>query len=301
MRLDWIILKISTKIKSLPPKMYVKNLYKYYTGKKLDLENPQEFNAKIQWYKVFYHPKILNQLVDKYAVREFVEEKIGGQYLNEVYGVYDSADEVDFDKLPKKFVAKGTHASSINLIVTNKENLNLRKVKRTFKKWFKRNQYYRVGQEWAYKDVQPRIIIEKYLKEEGRSSLLDYKFYCFNGKPKFVEIHLEREVNHQRGFFDLEFNKLPFAKLGIKEAKNVVIEKPANFEEMVKFAEILAKNLPFVRVDFYSVQGKTIFGEMTFYPADGRLDFYPDKYNKIIGDYFELPKIPENQKVITEI
>ena len=288
------------KMRFLPPKIYAHFLYEYYTGKKLNLENPQEFNEKIQWYKVFYHPKILNTLVDKFAVRAFVEEKIGKQYLNEMYGVYTNANEIPFNELPNQFVIKATHASSYNLIVSDKNKLNQAKAVKKLNKWLNKNQYYRTGQEWAYKDVQPRLLVEKFLEEDGQSSLIDYKFYCFNGKAKFLVVHVDREKEHKRGIYDFDFNVLPFNYVTADETINSDIEKPTNLEEMKQLSEVLATNLPFVRVDFYSLNGKTIFGEMTFYPADGRKDFVPDSYNKDIGDYFILPKLSENKAVITE-
>ncbi len=294
-------MRMLRKMKFLPPKIYAHFLYEHYTGKKLNLENPQEFNEKIQWLKVFYHPKILNQLVDKYAVREYVEEKIGPQYLNEMYGIYNSPEEVNFDKLPNKFVIKATHASSYNLIVTDKGNLNISKTKKLFKKWLGKSQYYRTGQEWAYKDVQPRLLAEKFLKEDGQDSLIDYKYYCFSGKAKLLEVHLDRAQKHKRGFYDLEFNKLPYRYVSVEKSISTELEKPSNFEEMLKLSEVLAANFPFVRVDFYSIKGKSVFGELTFYPSDGRKDLHPDKYNKIMGDWITLPKLEKGQKEITEI
>lgn len=288
------------KLRFLPPKIYAHFLYEYYTGKILNLENPIEFNEKLQWYKVFYHPVILNQLVDKFAVRAYVEAKIGAQYLNETYGVYEKPEDILYEELPNKFVIKATHASSYNLIVTDKDKLNKSKATKLFKKWLGKSQYYRMGQEWAYKDVKPRLIVEKFIAEKGKGSLTDYKFYCFNGVAKFADVHVDREDDHKQGCFDLNYNLLPFRKISKNKDISSEIEKPSNYEEMIKLAETLAANLPFVRVDFYSVNGKAVFGEMTFYPSDGRKDFYPDKYNKIIGDYFKLPKL-ENGQVITEI
>jgi TupA-like ATPgrasp len=288
------------KMRFLPPKLYVKILYEYFTGKKLDLNNPKEFNAKIQWYKVFYHPKILNTLVDKYEVRSYVAEKIGEQYLNEIYGVYENAEDIPFDELPKKFVVKATHTSSHNLIVTNKEKLNKPKARKLFKKWLGKNQYYRIGQEWAYKDVQPRLLVEKFMAEDGKSSLVDYKFYCFDGKAKLIDVHSDRNEDHKQGIFDLDFNLMPFGKGSKKRKMEAPIEKPSNLEEMIRLSEKLSQNLPFVRVDFYSINGASIFGEMTFYPADGRKDFFPDKYNRVVGDYFKLPELKNGTEIITK-
>ena len=304
-KLRKVSLRLLKKMRYLPPKIYAYFLYEHYTGKRLNLVKPVEFNEKIQWYKVFYHPKILNQLVDKFAVRSYVEEKIGIKYLNVIHGVYDKPSEVCFESLPNQFVIKATHTSSHNLIVTDKNKLDTKKAIKLFKKWLRKNQYYRTGQEWAYKDVKPRLIAEKYLKEDKRNSLIDYKFYCFDGVAKFLEIHLDRADNHKRGFFDLDFKPLPFRYVPKEKSllinKEDHIEKPSNFEEMIKLSEILADKLPFVRVDFYSIKGESVFGEMTFYPSDGRKDFIPSEYNKIIGDYFKLPKLNKGQKLITEV
>ena len=304
-KLRKVSLRLLKKMRYLPPKIYAYFLYEHYTGKRLNLVKPVEFNEKIQWYKVFYHPKILNQLVDKFAVRSYVEEKIGIKYLNVIHGVYDKPSEVCFESLPNQFVIKATHTSSHNLIVTDKNKLDTKKAIKLFKKWLRKNQYYRTGQEWAYKDVKPRLIAEKYLKEDKRNSLIDYKFYFFDGVATFLEIHLDRADNHKRGFFDLDFKPLPFRYVPKEKSllikKEDPIEKPSNFEEMIKLSEILADKLPFVRVDFYSIKGKSVFGEMTFYPSDGRKDFIPSEYNKIIGDYFKLPKLNKGQKLITEV
>ena len=289
------------KMRFLPPKTYTRISYEYYTGKKLNLENPVEFNEKIQWMKVYYRPKILTQLVDKYAVRSYVEEKIGKQYLNDIYGVYDNAEDVPFDELPDKFVVKATHTSSHNLIVADKKDLNKTKAIKSFRKWLGKNQYYRIGQEWAYKDVPPRLIAEKFLKDNEENSLIDYKFYCFSGEAKFLEIHLDRADSHKRAFYDFDFKPLPYRYVSLEKSISREVKRPTNFEEMIKLSEVLAANFPYVRVDFYSIEDKTIFGEMTFYPSDGRKDMIPDEYNKIIGDYIKLPKLKSGQKVITEV
>ena len=296
--LDKLPLRLLKKMMFLPQDWYVGYSYEYFTGKKLNLENPVEFNEKIQWLKVFYHRKILNQLVDKHAVREYIKDKIGSQYLNECYGVYDKVSDVDFDKFPNQFVIKATHASSYNLIVKDKNKLNKRKAKQKFRKWLRASQYYRTGLEWAYKDVKPRLTVEKFLKEEGKEVLNDYKFFCFNGEPKFLQIDIDRGIKDYRCFYDINWVKQPFYTIGKTKMFRGEIEKPAKFTEMIELAKILSDDLPFVRVDFYSVNGQILFGEMTFYPSDGRKDFAPNEYNKMIGDYIKLPKIPVSQDII---
>lgn len=295
-----IYLGFMKRLKFLPSAQYVGYFCEYYTGRKYHDEKPTEFHEKIQWLKAHFRPKILNQLVDKYAVRQYVERKIGVQYLNECYGVYNKVSQVDFDKLPQQFVLKATHGYGFNLLVPNKQALNLRKARLKMYKWLSKNQYYRGGQEWAYKDVPPRIIAEAFLHELGRESLTDYKFYCFSGKAKFLEVHLDREQEHKSAHYDLQLNKLPFNDVPEEETISHPIEKPKNFEKMIQLAEILADRFPFVRVDFYNLNGKIIFGEMTFYPADGRIVFHPEEYNRIVGDMMSLPALPQGKKEIKE-
>jgi len=294
-----ILYGLLKKFKFLPQKTFIKIYYEYYSGKKLDLDNPVEFYEKISWYKVFFRPKILNTLADKYEVRKFIEVNIGKQYLNELYGVYDNPEDIDFDSLPNEFIIKANHTNGHNLIVNNKGSLDKQKVIKLFRKWLGKNQYYRRGQEWAYKDIEPKIIIEKFLKEDNKSDLVDYKYYCFDGKAEFINVHLDRTNDHKQGFFDLDFNLLPFGKNSNYKSISSGIEKPSNLDEMTKLSETLARNLPFVRVDFYSINGKSIFGEMTFYPGDARKSFYPEEYNNIIGDYFKLPKLNSKKETIT--
>ncbi len=288
------------KMKFLPQKFYVKIYYEYYTGKKLNLDQPVEFNQKIQWMKVFYRPPILNKLVDKYAVRSYVKEKAGEQYLNELIDVYDRVSEVNFEDLPEQFVIKGVHGCHFNLIVKDKQQMNLLRSRYLLTKWLNKNQYYRGGLEWAYKDVKPRLIAEKYLEEFGKEIINDYKFFCFDGNPKFVQVDLERGIHDYRCFYDMKWQKLPFTM-----QRNPMFEgevsRPENFETMIDIVSKLAGNFPFVRVDLYNIHGRIIFGEMTFYPSDGRNEFKPEEYNRIIGDYIRLPEIPKGQEYITEI
>ncbi|MCL6265275.1 ATP-grasp fold amidoligase family protein [Flagellimonas myxillae] len=285
-------------MKFLPPSFYVKVYYEYYTGKKLNLQNPVEFNEKIQWLKVYYKNPILNQLVDKYEVRSFVEKKIGAQYLNKLIGVYYKASEVNIDSLPNSFVIKGAHGYNFNLIVKDKSSLNRLKASYLFRKWLSRNQYYRGGLEWAYKDVRPKLVAEEFLSELDKEGIDDFKFFCFGGNPKVVQLDVDRGVNHRRCYYNTQWEQIPITRKGFKPMDHQV-EPPKNFEKMLDICRTLSKDFPFVRVDLYNLDGRILFGEMTFYPGDGRNDFYPDEYNKILGDYMVLPTIPKNQKYIT--
>src|SRR5690606_14153980 len=247
---------------------------------------------------VYYRKPILTQLVDKYAVRSYVSEKIGDRYLNELIEVYDRPSQIDFKALPHQFVIKAVHGCHFNIIVKDKKSISRNKVNFLLNKWMHKNQYYRGGLEWAYKNVKPRIIVEKYLEEMGKPMINDYKFFCFSGEPRFVQIDMERGIHDYRCYYDLDWKKLPFSteKNRFYEGQ---VEKPENFELMCQLAKKLAGDFPFVRVDLYNIEGKIIFGEMTFYPTDGRKEFRPEQYNEILGSYIDLPAIPENQKYIT--
>ena len=298
MKLKKATYRVLKNFKFLPNRRLLKIRYRYYTDEKLNLEHPKKFNEKITWLKLHFHVPILTQLADKFCVREYVSKKIGDQYLNELYKVYYNVDEINFDELPNSFVLKGAHGSSLNLIVKDKSKLDIAAAKKAMHKWMRHCQYKKVGLEWAYKNIEPKIIAEKYLEEAGKDVLYDYKFFCFNGEPKFLQIDIERGVKDYRCYYDLNWLKLPFS-ISKRPMFNYNVPKPSNFEEMKSLAASLAGNLPFARVDFYSVNSKTIFGEITFYPEDGKVNFLPEEYNSIIGDYLTLPKIPETQNIIT--
>jgi hypothetical protein len=292
-------LGLAKKLKFLPQAPYARIFYEYYSGKKLDLENPVEFNEKIQWLKVYYHPDILTKLVDKYEVRSYVKEKIGEEYLNELLGLYNKVSEINFDQLPNQFVLKTTHGYNNNIVVQNKADLNLRKSKYLLYKWMFRNQYYNGGQEWAYKNAPHRIIAEKYIPEIDHQGLSDIKFYCFGGTPEFIEVTV-KQPQPERKYFNTAWNHLKMGRMDQPDCEEH-IKKPLNLEKMVELAAKLSNGFPFVRVDLYNIEGRILFGELTFYPADGRFPFYPEKYNKIFGDKIILPTIPEGQKEIKEV
>ena len=294
-----ILYGLIKKNRHLPQEFYARIYYEYYHNEKLDLKNPVKYVEKIQWMKVYFHPPILNQLVDKFEVRSYVEEKIGPAYLNELYLVCDDFDEIDFEALPASFVVKGTHGSNMHMIVKDKHKLNKRKLKFKIHRWKRRNLYYRSGQEWAYKNVKPRIIIEKYL-EDDHGELLDFKIFCFNGEAKFIQVHKYAEGHKCLAHFDLDWNKLAVTSQDMKPYQGD-IERPKNLDKMVELASMLADKLPFVRVDLYNVNGRVFFGELTFYPSDARKNFFPESFNKKVADYFILPKIPAGKKEITSI
>lgn len=270
------------------PKLCLKILFKLKTGKRLDLKNPVTYNEKLQWIKLYDKNKLMPKCCDKYAVRQYVETKGCGEILNDLIWEGGNPDNIPFDNLPDQFVIKVTHGSTFNIICTNKESLNKDKIISNLKKWLKAD-FLKCYGEWFYGIEEPRIIIEKYLKNE-EGPLYDYKFFCFHGEPKLVYVDTWRDNKHSINAYDTSFNLLPDVKLGYDNDLKAKIEKPENFEEMLEYSKILSKDFMHVRVDFYSVNGKTIFGELTFTKSAGFGKITPASFEKKMGSWIQLPK-----------
>jgi len=261
----------------------------YYkrTGVCMDVDNPKTFNEKIQWLKLYDSTPLKTQLADKYLVREWVQEKLGG-YLIPIIAVYDKFDDIDFDKLPNQFAMKATHGSAWNVIVKDKTKLDVAKTKKKFNKWMSTNFAFVNGLELHYKDMKPRIIIEEYL-ENGEYGLSDYKIWCFHGRAKYIQFVLGR-TNHdaeKTGFYDLEWNKQDFSFEG--RSYNDVIDRPKQLDKMIELANILAEDFSFVRVDFYLTNdGEIKFGEMTFTPQSGVCKWEPVRQDNLLGELLNI-------------
>jgi len=252
-------------------------------GRKINWKSPQTYNDYVNLIKIDPKSERLWIYVDKWEVRKFVKKKVGGGILNKIYDVYNNVDEIQLDKLPNKFVLKATHGSGWNIICKDKKNLNWRRVKAKLERWLETN-YYDLYKERMYRQISPQIICEKYLKDKNRE-LRDYKFWCWYGNPKFVQVDINRFTkNMRRNFYDTSWNKLPFSKLYTRTTKT--IKQPKNFEKMIKIVEDLSANFTHVLIDLYNVNGKIYFGEITFIPGSGLNSFKPDKYNYLIGQYF---------------
>lgn len=282
---------ISSKIPDrwLPDKYFIRRAYRNMMGKELDLNNPQTFNEKLQWLKLHDRKKIYTKMVDKYEAKEYVASIVGEEYIIPTIGIYNSFDEIDFDKLPNQFVMKCTHDSGGNVVCKDKSKLDIEKAREKINASLKTN-YYWVWREWPYKNVKPRIIIEPYLEDKKETEIIDYKIMCFSGKAKLLFTCTERNTKNglKVTFFDLDWNKLPFTRHYPASTKK--IKKPKNFNKMIKFAEKLSKDNIFLRVDFYEINNKLYFGELTFYPGAGIEEFEPEIWDKKIGDLIELPK-----------
>lgn len=269
-----------------------KAVRKYYSsrtnGMSLDLENPKTFSQKQQWYKLNSHDPLMQICADKLAVRDYIEKQGYGYLLNDLLGKYKSVKEINLEELPQQFVIKAAHGSGFNVIVKDKNNLNWHQTKLMLNSWMHQNIAWG-GREWVYKNMPRNIIIEKYLEDET-GELRDYKFFCFNGEPKFMQLEVGRYTNYNtRNFYDMEWNLMPFGK-ELPHNPNIKIPKPEMFEEMKKIAKDLCAPFQFVRVDLYQVGGKVYFGELTFFPAGGAPDFVPSEYDSIVGDMWSLQK-----------
>ncbi len=256
-------------------------------GYNLDLKNPQTFSEKMQWLRVYDNTSLKTKLSDKYLVREWVKSKIGEKYLIPLLGVYNNFDEIDFKKLPNSFVIKCNHGCGYNIIVRNKKKLNLKETKLKINKWMKENYAYLFG-EYQYKKIEPKIIIEKYL-ENINSDVYDYKFFCFNGKPKYILHCFDRASGIlKNSFYDLSWKKQNFVYTGQLYKK--AIAKPKNLSKMTEVAKILSQNFKHVRVDLYNINGKIYFGEMTFTSYGGYFHFDPPEWNLKLGKMLDLKK-----------
>lgn len=263
-------------------------------GKKLNLKNPKTFNEKIQWLKLHDRKDIYTKMVDKCEVKEYVASIIGEEYIIPTLAVYDKFDDISFNKLPKRFVIKCTHDSGGIIIVKDKNKLDIKNARKTINESLKRKYYYH-GREWPYKNVKPRIIIEKYMEDKKDGELRDYKMFCFNGHFEFMFIATNRYGDGETyfDFFNRNFEHLPFAN-GHPNAPTLP-HRPRNFDKMIELAEKLSNGVPQVRIDFYDVNGKIYFGEITFSHWSGMMPFEPEEWDRKLGDLIDL-KIVERRR-----
>lgn len=267
---------------------YLKIAYRIKMGKKLNLDSPVTFNEKLQWLKLYDRRPEYTTMVDKYEVKKWVSAKIGEEYIIPTLGVWDKFDDINFNKLPEQFVLKCTHDSGGLVICKDKRKFDQQKARKKIETCLKHNFFW--GQrEWPYKNVKPRIIAEPYMEDADTKDLRDYKIFTFNGQVKALFIATDRESKEETksDFFDANFRHLAFTN-GHPNA-NVQPKKPKTFEKMKELAAQLSKGIPQVRVDFYEVNGKIYFGEMTFFHWSGMVPFNPEKWDRIFGEWIELP------------
>lgn len=266
---------------------FLKKEYYLAMGKTLNLNTPKTFNEKLQWLKLYNRKPQYTMMVDKYAVKQYVANKIGSQYIIPTLGVWNHFDEIDFDELPNQFVLKCTHDSGGIVICKDKLKLDKRAAKQKLEYYLKRKYYY-VHREWPYKNVKPRIIAEKYMSNDNGEDLNDYKLMCFNGQVKATFVCSDRfsEDGLKVTFYDTNWKRMPFERH--YPASKTDIARPKTYDEMLILAEKLAFQIPFVRVDFYEVHGRVYFGELTFFPGSGYEEFTPEEWDKKLGDWINL-------------
>ena len=277
-------------VRFLPDSAFLKIKYRYRMGKKLNLKDPKTFNEKLQWLKLYDRKPIYTTMVDKQEVKKYVADRIGEEYIIPTLGVWDKFEDIDFDYLPNQFVLKCTHDSGGLCICKDKSIFDIAAAKQKINKCLKKNYYYS-GREWPYKNIKPRIIAEQYMEDTKTAELRDYKFFTFNGEAKMLFIASERQkqgTETKFDFFDMEFNHLPFTN-GHPNAE-VLPQKPERFEEMRALAEKLSEGIPHLRVDFYEVDGKIYFGELTFFHWSGMVPFDPEEWDYKIGSWLKLPQ-----------
>ena len=268
---------------------FLKIAYYLKIGKKLDLKNPKTFNEKLQWLKLYDRKPIYTTMVDKYAVKEYVANLIGEEYVIPTYGVWDTFDEINFDALPDQFVLKCTHDCGGLVICRDKSNLDIRAAKAKITKCLKRN-YYNTSREWPYKNVKPRIIAEKYTQDGDTQTLPVYKVFTFGGEPKLIQaIQNDKTPEETIDYFDPEWNRLDLRQ-NFPNSKSP-LKKPAQLQQILQLSRNICVALPFVRTDFYIINGEVYFSEFTFYSDSGLAVFHPQWWDETLGNWLKLPEI----------
>lgn len=283
-----MLIRDIARLKKLSEKEIIEKdaeMYKQRIGHDLDWDNLNTYTEKMQWEKIYDKNPLKPLLADKYRVREWIKEKIGEEYLIPLLGAWNRFDEIDFDRLPKRFVMKTNHGTGTNYIVKDKSVLNRKMAKCMFDDWLATD-YGFLSFERHYSEICPKIIVEKYMETEY-GELQDYKFLCFDGKPYYCWVDMGRYSEHTRNVYDLEWRLQPWKQERYGVYKNK-IPKPKNFDKMIELAAILSERFSHVRVDLYNIDGKIYFGEMTFTNGSGFDRIIPEKYDRMLGDLWKI-------------
>lgn len=286
-RLRFAILRF---FKFVPDKQMIQFQYWMKLHRKLNLKNPRRYTEKIQYYKLYYRNEKMPICVDKYRVREYLESKGLSNILVKLYGVYEKVEDIPFETLPNKFVLKTSNGSGTNIICRDKNKLSKEKILANVNKFLKQSSA-SAGREWAYAMGVPKVIIEELLEDHNSldGAIWDYKYLCFNGKPEYVVLDIDRFTNHKRNIYDVEW----IDQHVISDHPCIddrTFEKPKNYERMVEIATKLSEDFPAVRVDLYNINGRIYFGELTFFPWSGYVQFNPDSFDFEMGKKFRLPE-----------
>ena len=271
----------------MPDKWYLSLMFRSKMGYWMNWKNPKTFNEKLQWLKIHDRNPLYTQLVDKYEVRKYIAKKIGEEYLIPLLGVWDNADDIDFNQLPNQFVLKCTHDSGSVIICKDKTDFDFNSAKNKLRNHLSTNYYY-PSREWPYKYVKPRIIAEKYM-EDSSGELRDFKFFCFNGSIKYIQVDYDRFKEHHRNIYNLQWEQQPFS-IQYPSKKNFSIKIPQEINEMIKLSQVLSKEFPHIRIDLYNISGKIFFGELTLYHGAGFELFSPSIWDLKMGSSLIIKK-----------
>ena len=281
------------RVKNLPPQMYSaasEQSYRQIMGKPLDLNNTRTFAEKLYWLKIFDATPIKSRLADKYLVRSWVAEKIGDEYLIPLLGVWDDFDDINFDDLPDQFVLKCNHGSAMNIICRDKKTFDMQNAREKLNAWLAFD-FATWFLELHYSRIDRKIIAEKFLSDGTASDINDYKFWCFDGRVEYVQVDRNRSTDHVQKFYSVDWEPLDMIISGHK-LDTAVSEKPPMLEKMLKIAETLSVGFGIVRVDLYCLGDKIYFGEMTFTPLAGYIQWKPQEVDHLIGNLVKLK--PDN-------
>ena len=273
----------------IPDKLYLSMRYKAIFGRRLNWQNPETFTEKLQWLKLYGRDPQYVRLVDKYDVKEYIKNTVGEEYIIPTLGIWERAEDIDFDSLPEQFVLKCTHDSGSVIICKDKKTFDRSAAVKSLNAKLQRNLFW-WNREWVYKDIKPRVIAEKYMEDTKTRELRDYKLFCFDGVPKLIFVATDRQSKENEtafDFFDMDYNWLDIRN-GHPNA-SVHPEKPVTFEQMKALASKLSKGFPEARIDFYEIDGKIYFGEITFFHNGGFMPFDPDSWDYEIGKWLKLP------------
>ncbi|PKY93795.1 ATP-grasp fold amidoligase family protein [Facklamia hominis] len=269
-------------------KIYLNNIYRDRIGRTINWENPSSYTEKIQWSKLFDNTNQKTYLSDKNLVKDWVKSRIGESYVIKSIGVYDTFEEIDFSKMPQRFVLKTNHGSGTNIIVKNKDKLNIRSAKYQFERWMSIDYGALSALEFHYSNISRKIIAEEYMVDQN-GELNDFRFLCFNGEPYYIIFDDGAYKGHKRNIYNLNWELQPWNQGHFKNTESIV-EPPKNLDKMIDIARILSKDIPHVRVDLYNVDGAIYFGEMTFTNASGFQPILPEKCDYELGSLWDLPK-----------
>lgn len=275
--------------KLMPDRYFLKVKWKRCMGYELDLKHPKTFNEKLQWLKLYDRKPEYTIMVDKYRAKQWVEDRVGKQYVIPTLAIYNSAEEIDLNQLPDQFVLKCNHDSGSVVICRDKKSFDFDAAKQKLSKALRKNYYWDSG-EWPYKNVKPMILAEPFLFESEVDDINDYKFYCFDGEPKVFYITSNREGvgGVREDFFDINGNHLDMNQKGyfVNDTLPII---PKGINVMINLARKLSIGMKHLRVDFYESSDRLFVGELTFYDGAGFSPFYPDEWNSIVGDWIKLP------------